>query len=216
MSSTPATPFSVLRQFARPRRNVERCELCSQELPPEHGHLLDMGLQPEQEGTTHPVKVLCSCRAGALLFEGRANTRYRLIPTEVRYLPNFRMTDAQWDSLRIPINLAFFFHSSKSGKVVAQYPSPAGAIEALLPLDTWPDLVEQNEVLRQLQPDVEALLINRVGASSCFYCAPIDECYKLVGLIRTTWRGLSGGSEVWEAIERFFASLHERSSAQEG
>ena len=42
------------------------------------------------------------------------------------------------------------------------------------------------------------------------YRVPIDECYKLVGLIRTHWRGLSGGTEVWEEIGRFFDELRER------
>jgi hypothetical protein len=39
----------------------------------------------------------------------------------------------------------------------------------------------------------------------------MDECYGLVGLIRTRWRGLSGGREVWEEIERFFEELRRRS-----
>ena len=44
---------------------------------------------------------------------------------------------------------------------------------------------------------------------------PIDECFKLVGLIRIHWRGLSGGTEVWEEIGRFFTSLNERSRPRE-
>jgi hypothetical protein len=40
-----------------------------------------------------------------------------------------------------------------------------------------------------------------------YYLVPIDECYKLVGLIRTHWRGLSGGTEVWREIGAFFAEL---------
>jgi hypothetical protein len=36
---------------------------------------------------------------------------------------------------------------------------------------------------------------------------PIDECYRLVGLIRLNWRGLSGGSEVWEEVDKFFEQL---------
>jgi hypothetical protein len=39
----------------------------------------------------------------------------------------------------------------------------------------------------------------------------IDHCYKLVGLLRTHWRGLSGGPEAWQMIERFFAELKEKS-----
>ena len=62
-----------------------------------------------------------------------------------------------------------------------------------------------------MQPDVEALLVNRVGESSDYFIVPIDECYRLVGLIRTKWKGLGGGTEVWEAINGFFAELKKRS-----
>jgi hypothetical protein len=40
---------------------------------------------------------------------------------------------------------------------------------------------------------------------------PIDECFRLVGLIRTHWRGLSGGTAVWAEIGRFFTALKEHS-----
>jgi hypothetical protein len=33
----------------------------------------------------------------------------------------------------------------------------------------------------------------------------------LVGLIRSNWRGLSGGTEVWRAIAVFFKELKEKS-----
>jgi Family of unknown function (DUF5947) len=62
-------------------------------------------------------------------------------------------------------------------------------------------------VLRDLQPDVEALLVNRTKGCREYYRVPIDRCYLLVGLIRTHWRGLSGGSEAWDAIDGFFARL---------
>ena len=57
-----------------------------------------------------------------------------------------------------------------------------------------------------LEPDVEALLVNRIGEARECYRVGIDECYKLVGLIRTHWRGLSGGQAVWDEIGRFFAA----------
>jgi hypothetical protein len=66
--------------------------------------------------------------------------------------------------------------------------------------------VAEFPVLGTLEPDVEALLVNRVGGQACFR-VPIDECYRLVGLIRAHWRGLSGGLEVWGQVERFFAGL---------
>jgi hypothetical protein len=50
-----------------------------------------------------------------------------------------------------------------------------------------------------------------MGEAREYYVAPIDECYKLVGLIRANWRGLSGGAEVWERISRFFCDLKAKS-----
>ena len=69
----------------------------------------------------------------------------------------------QWEDLRLPIDLAFFFHSTPQGKTVACYPSPAGATESLLDLEAWDDLSRDNPVLAALAPDVEALLVNRVA-----------------------------------------------------
>jgi hypothetical protein len=76
--------------------------------------------------------------------------------------------------------------------------------------------VQDNPVLKEIEPDTEALLVNRVGDARAYYLVPIDECYKLVGLIRARWRGLSGGTEVWEEIGRFFAALEERSGPVQG
>jgi hypothetical protein len=108
--------------------------------------------------------------------------------------------------------MAFFFRSSVENRMVVFYPSPAGAVESLLPLDAWHEIVQENSRLNQLQPDIEALLVNRIGhvhgmSQAEYYVAPIDECYRLVGLIRANWKGLSGGSEVWAEIGRFFSVL---------
>ena len=93
--------------------------------------------------------------------------------------------------------------------MVALYPSPGGAVESLLTLDSWSEIILDNEPLREMQPDVEALLVNRTARE--YYLAPIDECFKLVGIIRTSWRGLSGGTEVWKEIAKFFDALKEKS-----
>jgi hypothetical protein len=95
----------------------------------------------------------------------------------------------------------------------AYYPSPAGATESLLTLDGWAELGYANPALSSLLPDVEALLINRVGEHRDYFIAPIDRCYELVGLLRVHWRGLSGGTDVWERIGRFFDDL--RTAARE-
>ena len=122
----------------------------------------------------------------------------------------------------VPIEMAFFFKSSPQEKMIALYPSPAGPTESLLSLDTWADIVQMNPILSGMQDDVTALLVNRVGhvrgaSPAEYYLVPIDECYKLVGLIRTHWRGLSGGTEVWREIGAFFAGLKKRAGfVQEG
>jgi hypothetical protein len=128
-------------------------------------------------------------------------------------LPNFQITDAQWESLALPIQLAFFFESGSASKVIAMYPSPAGATESLLPLSNWHELMEACGRSVQLQPDVEALLANRLGAIPKYWIAPIDLCFELVGLMRLHWRGFSGGDKVWSEVEGFFARLEERSKA---
>ncbi len=199
------SPLAALRRFVRPRAaNVERCEMCSAELAAEHQHLVEPSSR----------QMVCACEPCAILFSGQAETKYKRVPRRIRHLPDFRLTDGQWDSLMIPIQLAFFFHSTPDGKVLALYPSPAGPIESLLSLDSWNEVVRENPVLREMAPDVEALLVNRVGGGGEYYLVPIDECYKLVGLIRAHWRGLSGGTEVWREIKQFYARLNDRAQGK--
>ncbi|MCA1593384.1 MAG: DUF5947 family protein [Acidobacteria bacterium] len=198
------SPLAALRRFVRPRAAVlERCEMCSADLSAEHTHLVEPANR----------QLVCACEPCAILFSGQADTKYKRVPRRIRALPDFQLTDGQWDSLMIPIQLAFFFQSTPDRRVVALYPSPAGPTESLLALDSWNEIVEDNPVLREMEPDVEALLVKRVGGESEYYLVPIDECYKLVGLIRVHWRGLSGGTEVWREIGQFYARLKERSTS---
>lgn len=182
---------------------AESCELCSGEIPAEgHPHLI--------EPLTR--QLLCACRPCALLFDNAGETRYQRIPERPRYLRDFLLTDGQWDELLIPIRLAFFFSSTPEKKITALYPGPAGATESLLPLSAWSEIVRDNPVLGTLRPDVEALLVYRVGEIREHYIAPIDRCFELVGLIRKTWHGLSGGTLVWREIGHFFAELKKASA----
>jgi len=197
--------FDALRRFARPRPAAERCELCSAPLSSDHEHLVEPAVQ----------RLVCACTACAILFSGQPRARYRRVPRRAQFLADFHLTDAQWEELHLPINLAFFFRSNRAGRVVAVYPSPAGGTESLLTLETWNQLEEENPVLRELEPDVEALLVNRVGRARDHYRVPIDACYRLVGLIRANWRGLSGGAEVWNEIRKYFDGLNQRSGRDE-
>jgi len=201
MVMTRPTALTALRRFVRSRFAQERCELCGTELAADHAHLVGLATR----------RLTCTCDACALLFSGQGAAKYRRVPRRVRFLPDFRLTDAAWESLHLPINLAFFLHSTAAGGVVALYPSPAGAIESLVTSESWQALADDNPVLRDFEADVEALVVNRVGEARECYHVGIDECYKLVGVIRTHWCGLSGGPAVWEEIARFFAALKERS-----
>ena len=191
---------AVLRQFARRRSTTERCELCSAELAPLHSHLLE----------SEKRQILCACEACSLLFCGQAGAHYLRIPHRIRALSNFQITELQWEALMIPISLAFFYRDGSSGRMVAMYPSPAGATESLLSLEAWEEIRMQNQVLQVMESDVEALLVNRVSTTPEYFLVPIDECFRLVGIIRMHWKGLSGGTEVWKHIEQFFAGLHAR------
>lgn len=176
-----------LKQFVSPGRGSERCDLCGSDVGAEHEHLLDVAER----------RLLCACGACAILFE-RTTTRRR-VPRHVRLLTDFRLSDAQWDALGIPISLAFFVNSTPHKRIVAYYPSPAGATESLLSLEMR---------LPDMSPDVEALLVNRNAAE--YFVAPIDQCYRLVGLIRTQWTGFSGGPAVWKSIGDFFEEMRHR------
>jgi hypothetical protein len=191
-------PASVasLRKFVRQRETEERCDLCGDSLPAVHIHQFDPPTR----------RIRCACNGCAAMPSGS----WREIPRRIVALPNLRLTDMQWDDLMIPISLAFFSHSTPAKRVVALYPGPAGAAESALRLESWREIADANPELRNLEPDVEALLVNRVGATREYLIAPIDECYRLVGLIRLHWRGLSGGAGVWGEIGRFFDGLRRK------
>jgi hypothetical protein len=191
-------PIRALRRYL-PGRSVERCELCGAELPERHGHLWDVR-------TRRPI---CACEPCSVLFVHRGAGGYRRVGRTVRRLADFAMTDAEWESLRIPIGLAFFVNRAEEAKVVAMYPGPAGPTESLLALDAWSGVAARNAALAAMEPDVEALLVNRIAADSDCYLAPIDRCYELCGILRMHWRGFSGGEEVWREIGGFFARLRE-------
>jgi hypothetical protein len=181
----------------------EACEMCAEPVGDGHSHVVNLDSR----------NILCTCRACWLLFthQGAAGGRYRAVPDRYLRDPAFALGEGQWEALQIPVRVAFFFDNSDLGRVVAFYPSPAGATESLLALDAWADVVAANPVMADLAPDVEALLVQRTeGGFECFL-VPIDACYELVGLVRMHWKGFDGGEEAWAAIDGFFDRVRERS-----
>jgi hypothetical protein len=193
----------VVQRSAEARQAAEeRCDMCAELIPAEHRHLIDLSSR----------ELMCACRACSLLFDRGAagGGHFRLVPDRRLRIDGFDLDDVRWENLRIPVDIAFFFHHSGEGRMVAFYPSPAGATESLLELDTWEELERANPLLRSLEPDVESLLVNRARGARQHFLVPIEDPYRLVALIRTRWRGLTGGSEVWQEIESFFAGLDGR------
>lgn len=178
----------------------ERCDLCNARLPDDHRHLLHL----------EERRIVCSCEACWALHSGDAE--YRPAGMRTVWLEPFDCDEEMWGRFQIPIGLAFFMRSTVSGGVVAFYPSPAGATESELDLDAWDAFVRRNPALGELDPDAEALIVNRLSEPQQAVIAPIDECYRLVGLIKTLWEGISGGQALERAVPEFFEGLRERSS----
>ncbi len=189
-------------------QSEEHCELCNAPIPSVHRHLLELSSR----------ELMCACRPCSLLFDrgGAGNGRYKLVPERRLRLEDFAMSDLEWEELRIPVDMAFLFYSSAEGKVVAYYPGPMGPTESQLELSSWQELERANPVLVDMEPDVEALLVNRVRGARRHWLVPLDECYALVGVIRTRWRGLTGGSKVWQEIDSFFEELDRRARSATG
>ena len=205
-----AEPLAVLRRIREtppeplPRAG-ERCELCSEPVGDEHNHLVDVKNRT----------LMCTCRGCWLLFtpDGAGGGHFKAVPERYATFTGLRLAPAQWDALQIPVSVAFFFVNSDLDRVCAFYPSPAGATESLLPLDTWDELTGAHAELGSLEPDVEAFLVrfDRSTNEGQCYLVPIDTCYELVGRLRTLWRGFDGGREAHEAIDAFFDHVRARS-----
>jgi hypothetical protein len=202
--AAPVRARGALGRFAR-RAAVtvaasnERCDLCSESIPSPHRHLLE-------SATRH---IVCVCQACAILFSQRAASvgKYRLVPDRRLRLEGFDIGDTEWLALRVPVGLCFLV--VRDGSLAAFYPSQTGATEALID----EDVLDRYGVRSWLEPEVEALLVNRARGARDYFIVPIDTCFSLVGLIRLRWRGLSGGTEVWTEIGRFFESLRAGSRA---
>jgi hypothetical protein len=195
-----ARMVSGLRSRARPpdaaaAETGERCDICGSGLAEDHRHLLQLVER----------RIECVCESCWALRSGDAE--YRPTGNRVVWLPDVELPDDLWATFQIPIGLAFFMDSTTAGCVVALYPSPGGATESELHFSSWSRMVDLNPVLAGLEPDIEALIVNRLSDPPTYVIAPIDRCYALTGTIKVSWEGLSGGSRVGEEVAAFFARL---------
>jgi hypothetical protein len=179
-------------------RGDEQCELCTLSLAPKHRHLLHLGER----------RILCVCETCWAVRSGDAE--FRPVGNRIVWLEEFALSDEQWASFQLPIGLAFFMLSTVSGGVIGLYPSPAGATECELGLEAWERLCEENPVLATLEADAEALVVNRLAEPPQHAIVPVDLAYQLVGVVKASWEGISGGRATEQAVAEFFDGLRER------
>jgi hypothetical protein len=189
-----------LGRLARPEPvlEVEKCEVCGSSLSEDHRHLLELAER----------RILCACEPCIAMRSGVEN--YCPVGTRTLWLDDFEFPDELWAAFQLPIGLAFFLRSTGTNTVVALYPSPAGATESELHLESWQALVARNPILEQLEADGEALVVNRMTDPPEHAIVPIDECYRLVGLIKSNWTGISGGNAIADAVPRFFKHVRRK------
>lgn len=178
----------------------EACELCGAALRPDHRHLLELGER----------RIVCACEPCWSVRSGEAG--YRPVGVRVSWLEGFELPDEAWAALGIPIGLAFFIRTGRPERAVALYPSPAGTTEAEIEAEAWQRLERLNPVLGGLEPDCEAFVVDRTGPEHRYAIAPIDDCYRLVGMIKASWEGISGGPGPARAVVSFFAELRGRAA----
>jgi len=194
--------ISKLRKMATPlpEAEVETCNFCGAVLAPDHRHLVDLSV----------MRFICACEMCIII--NAENGNYKPLPQRILNLHDFNMPDALWLDFLIPVNMAFFVKDTVSQGTVAYYPAPTGATESKLKMEAWNNLVAVNPILNDLAPGLEALLVNRLGNEGQYYIVPVDSCYKLIGMIRMAWKGIYGGKEVNDVINRFFSELNEKSA----
>jgi hypothetical protein len=196
-----------LRRFVVPAPpRPERCELCGVPVPEEgHRHLVDTGKRV----------LACACTPCALLFEtpGAAGGRFRAVPDRYLTDPGHTLDDGAWERLQIPVGVVFFFRNAALDRLVALYPSPAGATESELDPADWQHVLDRTRLAELLEPDVEALLLRRADSGVECFLVPIDICYELVGRMRLHWQGFDGGPEARADLTEFFAHVRGRARA---
>ncbi|MCG7610854.1 MULTISPECIES: DUF5947 family protein [unclassified Mycobacterium] len=201
-------PLDVLARIradrGTPAQVGQQCEMCSEQIADEHQHVVNI------EGR----QLLCVCRGCYLLFtDARAELRYRAVPDRYLTFEDFAVGRREWESLQIPVGLAFFLRNSVQDRVAAFYPGPAGATESELDLDTWNSVRAADARVDLLAEDTEALIFRVTDDESrppACHLVPIDACYEFVGRLRALWRGFDGGQDVRKYVDEFFGTLVDR------
>ena len=160
---------------------------------------------------TSPTTGCCASAGPATSCSGlraAGGGRYRGVGEEVRRVEDLGVDEAQWDALRIPVDLVFFFRqTAASTRLLTFYPGPGGATESR----ARPERLGRH---RRGQPGGRLDRGRRRGGP------PAPSRRRLLLLPRAdrrllragrrgrlAWTGLGGGSEVWQRIDELLRRL---------
>ena len=159
------------------------------ELGAEHDHLIE----PAER------RLACACGACAVLFSAQAGTKYKRVPRDVRALDELTISDAQWEALRLPDRSGVLLPQHAAGPGRGLLPEPGRAP----PSRCWSSRpgrrsgrehpVLARPAARRPGAAGESGAPGRGAGAVCFL-VPIDQCFRLVGIIRMHWKGFTGGT----------------------
>ena len=200
-------------------RPAARCDRCGVGLLPDprHAHLFSYSRR----------SLLCACAACSAPYrEGvigkERSPAYRLVPSRVERIDALSLTQADWEELGIPVQIAFLLKNQREngwrlgrgrGPSRLSQPGreygighPAGGVD--------PPLVQLLSA-RATRAGRRSPARRQAPRQARYFRAPIDECYRLAGLLRSHWEGFAGGPRVGAAVDDFFAELASRAATDE-
>jgi hypothetical protein len=174
-----ADPQFVPLGRLRPSQAHSKCSLCARPIEEKHDHLYS------------PAKreIACACFECALIVPSSDHAAFRKVPTGVQRIA-VRDVAGWLDRLNVPVGVAALIPSDGGGARLA-YPGPAGLVESTVDPALWRALCDDVPVAGQLAPEVEALVWS--GLTHDVLRTGIDVVFRLVGELRTHWRGITGG-----------------------
>lgn len=150
--------------------------------------------------------VRCCCRACALIVPSSSNATLRRVPNRRERVATD--VDALVARLGIPVGVAaVLVHDD--GRASVAFPGPAGIVESEIDADTWRHVVAAMPVAATLVPEVEAIVCSTLSDGGAWRVG-IDVVFELVGALRASWQGMTGGQEAPREVARVLASLGER------
>ncbi|WP_433830342.1 DUF5947 family protein [Actinoplanes sp. CA-015351] len=187
MTSMTSKPVlrTIKRQIPR-QRGGPRCGVCLTRTATGGRHLVDLSER----------SLVCGC---ADCHENPGGLRP--VPDRFLELPGEVVDRETWDELDVPAGLAFLWRTEE--RLLVSGPAPDRVVEHDLPVTVWERITGRHPAFAALRPGVEALIIRRAGA----FLVPIDACYELAGLLRTSWRGFDGAQATRGSLTMFFAKL---------